>query len=148
MHVRIDSIYLLLQRLKDARLYQNYDTKVLTICICKQIFHENDLTAINMLLSGLIDIVKLSDEKEEYIEKKKKKSKITADKVKDSTKAYADFNRLIYAIDTPFKNDLSNKDFMIDMFRQMKHSNLELFNSTLQALSHETFQKYTQYVDF
>jgi hypothetical protein len=34
------------------------------------------------------------------------------------------------------------------MFRQMKHSNFELFTSMLQALSHETYQKYTRYVDF
>ena len=54
MHVRIESIYGTLELIKDAKLYHNYDTKVLALCISKQLFNENDLTAISILLSGLI----------------------------------------------------------------------------------------------
>lgn len=61
MHAKIDIIYGTMELLKDAKLYHNYDTKVLTMCISKQTFLEKDVTAVSILLSGLIDIIILSD---------------------------------------------------------------------------------------
>ena len=61
MHVRIESIYDTLVMLQYAKLYKDYDTKVLLMCIQKQIFNEVDHTAIMMLLSALSKIVTLSE---------------------------------------------------------------------------------------
>ncbi len=59
--------------MRTQKAYHGYDTIVLALCICKQVFNETDISAIVALLSGVIKIAHLSAEKEEIIEKNKKK---------------------------------------------------------------------------
>jgi len=58
--MRIDSIYAYLQRLQDERLYHGFDTKVIVMCIAKQIFNETDVTAIAVLLTSVRKFVENS----------------------------------------------------------------------------------------
>jgi hypothetical protein len=84
------------------------------------------------LLEALIHIAVKSEEKEGKIEKRKKRGEEGL-KVA-STKVYDDYDKLIDAIGTPFKNEQQLDEIFTEMFLEMKHSNSELFNNIFQIL--------------
>jgi hypothetical protein len=98
------------------------------------------------LLEALIHIAVKSEEKEGKIEKRKKRGEEGL-KVA-STKVYDDYDKLIDAIGTPFKNEQQLDEIFTEMFLEMKHSNSELFNNIFQILSHEDTSAYSNYVNF
>jgi hypothetical protein len=107
MHLKIDSIYDSLKLIQSQKLYHGYDTILLAMCISKQIFIEQDISAIVALLSGLIKIAVLSSEKEEQIYKKKKHKNQT--KISSTIRTIGDLDKILASIDSPFKKckDLS-----------------------------------------
>ena len=86
-----------------------------------------------------------SVEKDEVIDKRKKKKN---KKVTDNVKSYEDYDKLIYAIDSPFKRDEEWDYILSEMFREMKKSNENMFKSIVQVLPHSIISNYNQYVDF
>lgn len=92
------------------------------MCVSKQIFVEQDISAIVALLSGLVKIAALSSEKEEQIEKKKKNKNQT--KVNSTIRTIGDFDKILATIDSPFKKIKELSDVLTEMFCSMKKSNL------------------------
>ena len=70
------------------------------ICVQRQIFNEVDHTAIIMLLTALSKIVTLSEQKEETIQKKKKRKNrgANATKINVNLRAYEDYDRILKSI--------------------------------------------------
>jgi len=103
MHLKIDTIYDYLKRLQTEKIYHGYDTKVIVMCIAKQIFQENDISAIVFLLNAASKFIELSEAKDELLDKNKKKKK-NATKINTQMKKIEDFDKIIGHIDSPFKN--------------------------------------------
>lgn len=101
MHIPITEILNIFTLFQSQRIYHGYDTKVLTLCIEKQITKQTDISVIVTLLSGLIKIIVLSTEKEEKIEKKK--SKKNQNKINTNLKTIEEFDKILKTIDSPFK---------------------------------------------
>lgn len=73
------------------------------MCIAKQIFQENDISAIVFLLNAASKFIELSEAKDELLDKNKKKKK-NATKINTQMKKIEDFDKIIGHIDSPFKN--------------------------------------------
>lgn len=104
MHLKIDTIYDYLKRLQTEKIYHGYDTKIIVMCIAKQIFQQNDVSGIVFLLNTVSKIIELSEAKDELIDKNKKK-KNNQIKINTQMKKIEDFDKIIGHIDSPFKSD-------------------------------------------
>jgi len=61
MHLNMDRIFDYLKIIQDSNAYHGHDTKVVVLCLCKEILKQNDFTALNLLLTALLTIVSKSD---------------------------------------------------------------------------------------
>ena len=102
----------MLGMVRAGKLYYGYDTKVLVMCVKKQILAEGDHTAILMMLSALSKIVALSIEKGGNIEKRKKMQGKNNSKINNNVRAYEDYYRFIKSIDSPFKIPRDESDML------------------------------------
>jgi hypothetical protein len=57
----MDRIFDYLKIIQDSNAYHGHDTKVVVLCLCKEILKQNDFTALNLLLTALLTIVSKSD---------------------------------------------------------------------------------------
>lgn len=146
MHIRMDSTFDYLTNLAHENLYHGHDTKVLTMCICKEILKEGDFTAVLILLSSMLTIVNKSDEKNDIIDKTKKRR---SNKIKTAAqiKKIADFDKFLRYIDTPFDGGRSIKDQISELLGTMKYNNYNLFRSTVDKLPMESIQLVKSYID-
>jgi hypothetical protein len=147
MHIKTDSIYDYLERLQKDNLFHGYDTKVFAMCVTKQIFNETDPTAIIILLSALARIVESSANKDDQLDKIKKKKKNTI-KVSSQMKKIDDFDKLALILQSPFRNDQDISYLLSDMFNKMKQGNEETYSSVLRALPEDILHSYQHFVDF
>ncbi len=103
MHINTNCFYDYLARFKAEGLYHGYDTRVFTLCVAKEIFRLNDLTAAMYLIEGLLQIVGKSAEKDEVLQTKKKgKNKV---KLNNQIRKIGDMDKILKSINTPFEGD-------------------------------------------
>jgi hypothetical protein len=147
MHLKIDTIYDYLRRLETEKIYHGYDTKVIAMCVAKQILNENDVSNVVFLLNAVSKFIELSEAKDDLLDKNKKKKK-NPTKINTQMKKIEDFDKIIKHIDSPFKNDKDVFEIITELFANMKVGNNNLFNNIMTALPVEAFNYFSKRIDF
>ena len=117
------------------------------MCIAKQIFQQNDISAIVFLINAVSKFIELSEAKDELLDKNKKKKK-NAGKINTQLKKIEDFDKIIGNIDSPFKSEKDVFEIVTELFANMKVGNATTFNTIMSALPAQAFNYFNKYIDF
>lgn len=110
-----------------------------------EVFRETDFTAIANLIDALLQIVGKSEEKKENLEKKKKgKSTI---KIQTQLKKIGDMDKILKKIKTPFSEEKSMGEEVIDLFTRMHEGNPNMVKDITATLLQDSMAILCRYVD-
>jgi hypothetical protein len=72
----MDRMFDYLKIIQNSNAYHGHDTKVIVMCLCKEILKQQDFTAIKLLLTALLTIVNKSEEKDSVLTNNKNRGRM------------------------------------------------------------------------
>lgn len=145
MHINMERIFDYLKTVQDSNAYHGHDTKVIVMCLCKEILKQQDFTAINLLLTALLLILSKSDEKDSVLANSKNKSNRI--KTAATVRKINEFDRIFKYIDTPFDSGRQPKEEIIELLTTMKTNNYQSFRTIVDGLSSSVLTILKSYID-